>query len=229
MPEWVSYLASGGFGALVALVVTEVIKRAIGFGFAQKLERIKSDLQAKIEKLRTQLGKADFEHRTRFSRFHERRIEVICSLYSKLVEDHLACLNITSPFRSDEPSVLERLKAAFDKAFSDFRRAYELSLLFLDRPVRDVIGAFNDKVIKAVVDVTTYNVSHLGDDPQARADKTRLWVRASEIAREDIPPIRDAIEGQFRRLLGVEQPDRDYDSPGAEHPRLGKEEDDVCC
>ena len=56
MPEWVSYLASGGFGALVALVVTEVIKRAIGFGFAQKLERIKSDLQAKIEKLRTQLG-----------------------------------------------------------------------------------------------------------------------------------------------------------------------------
>jgi len=49
------------------------------------IERLKADLARDTEVARAQLSAIAFERQTRFSRLHERRVEVIADLYRRLV------------------------------------------------------------------------------------------------------------------------------------------------
>lgn len=218
MSDWVS----GFLGALVVAALSiarEIARLSKQHQHETRLEALKSELNkardAEMAKLRADLSESGFIRRTAFERFHERRIEAICRLHAKLVELDLACRTIASPFRAGTEDELRQLKDRFDQAFFRFRRRYELSTLFLDEAVCADIATFIEKTTRVVVNVTAFSGYDVLRDLGARADKTRLLAKAGEIADRQIPPIRKAIEDQFRRLLQVDRGERENDNRDA--------------
>jgi hypothetical protein len=131
-----------GSGAIVYLLKTlwsQLLSR--------DLEQFKSELVSRsnieIERLRTELKRAAFEHETRYARLHEKRASALEELFRRMVKANRAFSDRFRAFRfAGDPPEAEQTKQAGDAA-NEFIDWFSENRLFIDNELADKILLVN--------------------------------------------------------------------------------------
>jgi hypothetical protein len=89
--------------ALVVGAIAWILRGIVSQGFARDLQKYKSELE-----------RQDFEHRERFSLIHQRRAEIIATLYGKIARTNSVEADLVGIFQPGGQSLMEKKKKAAD-------------------------------------------------------------------------------------------------------------------
>lgn len=191
--DWLQFLLN-----LVATgILLYVFQKIIDERSAKRLEKFKAELQS-----------VAFENATKFSKLHEMRIQVIAELYRKLMDILGQLFDLKSDFRSTSQSTNQETINRFqslDKMMDDFDAYIYENKLYLPLDLfsklqkfisRSLITEFEfqdsfDNNNRIEVDLETYITRH-----------RKHLLEASSILAEELLPLRNEIEVEFRKLLG---------------------------
>jgi hypothetical protein len=155
---------------------------------APRIERLRSDLQREL-----------VEHDVRFSRLHERRIEVISDIYRNLICAERAFASWTHPLQmAGQPDWAEKGTAAA-KAGTKFVEHFQENRIWLEAALCEQVQKVADGFNEAFVKFTIYDPN----DPNVRRERLDKWMEAWKGVSKDVPPVREDIEDRVRVLLGV--------------------------
>lgn len=90
-------------GTVLILVVGWLARTLISSGLQREATAFKNQLERESEHFRHELGLEAHRQNTVFTRLHERRAEVIATLYGALAEAELATRHYIIPFGSPQP------------------------------------------------------------------------------------------------------------------------------
>jgi hypothetical protein len=120
-----------------------------------------------IEKYVAELNRVSYEHEVVFSRLHERRVEVIAELYTKLVEAEVAFGSWVRPLQlAGESPIDEKAKTAM-QAGNEFQDLFLRSRIWLDEDLCTRLDALNKAIYEVFVNFTDLQIRRSGDDEGA--------------------------------------------------------------
>jgi hypothetical protein len=197
-------------GAIIGLLAggVGVVNTIHGAITRQTVERQQALMQAEIRRV-------SFEHETRFSALHQRRVEVLAELNARLVRAQRALGFLVHPLQeTGEPSLDEKAAAAA-VAGNSFRDYFLENRIWLDKDLADTVGAFDHELGASYV---SFGQVHrdLKRDPNEREsgrDFYQTWHEIWKKASEELPAVHAKIEDRFRQLLGVHAPPAAPENP----------------
>jgi hypothetical protein len=178
-------------GLIVAPVVVVgaiawLLRGFISQGFARDLQRYKSELD-----------RQDFEHRERFSLIHQRRADVIATFYGKIARTKSVVTDLVGIFQQGGQSLIEKKKKAAD-IYNDMSAYFFENRIFLPHETAEKA----EKLVMAIRDVLIeFDTAQMGNN-EYKPDQTGLWVQAFKRLRDEVPPILNELEHEFKELLG---------------------------
>lgn len=206
--------------AVVAMVATIIVAL-----LSQRLERLKADLecinanhkaaienaadqyrdelQQATERHKAKLAQAINEHQIRFAKLHEKRAEVITSIYKHIryLEDgiiHMAT-NYNSPQEFPPDGIFQPISAKMELLLPYFRD----NRLFIDEPLCTRIDTFIDYIKEGEELVfICQQEDEDGCEPIFHRFRERFPMLMTNIQKQ-LTAIRYDIEGEFRLMLGV--------------------------
>lgn len=208
--------------ALSATVTTLVIGAVAYFGkgafmhfLARDLEKHKSELSTKLEaerhkltrdleQFKRELDAILSERQTRFSLMHQKRAEIIAELYGMIprAEESLrrmtALMRMESPDKEVENKKKEGERAEAAKAYNALRDYFDRNRLYLGEQAAKRCDELLSHMKSAFFDFEYAK----GFYTQGRQDDKK-WVEAAQRMTKDVPPVREALEKDFRRILGI--------------------------
>jgi hypothetical protein len=205
MEIWQSILlAIGGNGALL-LALAWLIRSFGSQLLAKDLESFKADLSAasssESERLKHQLQMVAHEHHVRFTQLHERRAEVITSLYALLVEAQWAAQSFVSVMQwAGEPPLEEKYVTAMNK-FAEFFQAFDKNRIFLPEASCQLLDSFLSGMRKRVIHFGVYVQTDKHAPPNVIKEKMDAWVTASDYFNQELPAARKSLEADLRGML----------------------------
>ena len=152
-----------------------------------------------LEAYRAELAAEGHEHEIRFARLHERRVDVIATLYDKLVKAEGAFGAFVHPVQEGGVEAQQERGQEAAAAGNDFSLFFRSNRIWLEQDLCDQIDALNRELIKVYYEFTAH--------PPEAGPELKVWHKSWKSLSEEIPPLRDEIEHRFRILLGVEKPD----------------------
>ncbi len=182
---WQQLIALTVTPALIVGAVAWLSRRLINQAFTRELERFKSELESK-----------NFEHREKFSLIYQRRAEIICGLYSLLVKAKRLVGDLVAPFQRGGQSLPEKKQKVAD-AYNEAASFFYENRPFFTKETVDKVDKLLDTLSSALID---FDTAQIGED--YKPDDTGLWMQSYKSVRDDIPPILDALESEFREILG---------------------------
>ena len=201
MEAWQTILLAFGGNAALLAVLGLIGKSLLEKILARDSLRIESELKAKneteLEKLRSTLAVAAAERHVRFTKFHERRAEVISETYGLLRELHTKLGDYVKIFEpaGDRPKEERRNDvAAAHKAFITY---YSKNKIFLSKIAVEKIEKINQKSIQAFYGFF-YGVE------MVHVEGIEKWMKICTEVTEEMPVALSELEDEFRRLLGDE-------------------------
>ena len=172
---------------VVVGAVTWLLRGIIAQGFARDLQRYKSELEQE-----------NFEHRERFSLIHQRRAEVISTLYGRIARTMAVTGDLIGIFQQGGQSLIEKKKKAanINNGMSSY---FFENRLFLPHATAQK----TEQLVMAIRDVLIeFDTAQMGNDDY-KPDQTGLWIQAYKRLRDEVPPILKELEDEFKELLGV--------------------------
>jgi len=175
------------------------LKAALDLEIETHKARLQADNAALVEQLKADLQIAAFEHQVRFSRLHEDVARTVSETYSRLYNWAVAVERYVSVFeRASGPSKKERRTAVAD-AMKDFADYFRPRKLYLPKQLANRIKAFEEKLFGLATEFMI-GVEQGGDDRYPDRD---TWAKVDKAMHEEARPLFEALEDEFRRLLGV--------------------------
>lgn len=182
----------GGAGGVA--VMAYLAKRLLDQVFSRELEQFKHELRAQheleLERTRADLRVEAHRQETRFSGFHERRVDVLTELYRRLVKAQTAHLIL---FHRGRPTEEELSQATRDGW--EFQTYFAENLVFVPKPLLADVGAARDGLNEA---------KHLLlsiDEGSYMEHK----VKAGRILNRQIPELLGRIQDVARRIVGDDE------------------------
>ena len=177
---------------------------------AKDLEKFKASLSSASseasERLKHQLQLVAHEHQVRFSKLHERRAEVISSLYELLVEAQWAGQSFVSVFEMNgEPPKSEKYVTAMN-AFAEFFRAFDKKRIFLPEELCQQLDNFLLGMRKRVIHFGAYVPTDKYAPDHVVKQKVEAWSAASDYFNTELPAARKALEKELRIMLAGSPP-----------------------
>ena len=173
--------------AVVVCAIAWLLRGMISQGFARDLQRYKSELE-----------RQDFEHRERFSLIHQRRAEVIATLYGKIAKTKSVLAALVGILQPGGQSLKEKIKQT-DNIYTDMSAYFYENRILLPKETAEK----TEKLLIAMRDVLIeFATSQMGND-EYKPDQTGLWLQAFHRLREEVPPILAELENEFKDLLGI--------------------------
>ena len=210
MNPWQSILLAFG-GNAVLLLVLGWLARSFGSQLlAKDLEKFKASLASASseasERLKHELQMVSLEHEVRFSKLHERRAEVITSLYTLLVEVQWAVQSLVAMAEfGGEPPKQEKYVTAMNKS-AEFFREFDKNRIFLPEHVCQQIEEFHRGMRTRVIQFGVYSQTNEYAPEHVVKEKLDIWVNASAYFDEEVPIARRALEAELRNMLaGIPQ------------------------
>jgi hypothetical protein len=162
------------------------------------VENIKAEYEADLEKLRHELeisrvrlqgdiDRAALEHQVRFSWYHQRKAELIATIYA-LLNDVIEYSMQTT----DDVARTTHATATL-QLYNKLAQEYWGKKIFLAKEVCDHIEAVIKTVREAITDF------QISQDPEG-GDR-QLWRKAYKSMIDDIPPLMRNLEENFRTML----------------------------
>jgi hypothetical protein len=166
--------------------VAWLLRGIIDQGFARDLQRYKSDLELE-----------NFEHRERFSLIHQKRADVISTLYVKIARAKAVTADLIGIFQPGGQSLIEKKNKAAD-IYNDMGSYFFENRLFLPHSTAEK----TEQLVMAIRDVLIdFDTAQMGND-EYKPDRTGMWIEAYKRMRDEVPPILKELEDEFKDLLG---------------------------
>jgi len=206
MELWQAFLIAFGGNAALLLVLGFLGRSLIQQFLAKDIEGFRSRLQADsniaIEKLRADLRQAAVEHEVRFSRLHEKRAEVLATLYGLLVEAVWEAESFANPAEfPGEPDKKQKYVTAMN-AVAAYFRFFDKHRIFLPAALCDSLEAFAKALRTPMIKFSVYlKIEH--PIPKTTDEMMNAWDAAWNSVKNDVPLLRAALENEMRKLLGV--------------------------
>lgn len=194
----------GGSAALVA-VLGWLAKSLVSSLLEKDIQKYKIELErekeSELEKMRCQLSQLTNEHKIRFERLHERRDEVIATLYSKIVEFYRNVDNFVDLIFLLGEAAIEKEEVALFDAVDSLKVYAEKNRIYFSEELCARLDALYN-----TADEPTVLLRLAVENPDAAKDKSivlEAWKAAREKIDGEVQEIRKEIESDFRSLLGV--------------------------
>jgi hypothetical protein len=184
--------------------ISERLKNAIKSEYDLKLEShkamLKTESDASIERIRFELETIAHEHRIRYEKLHERRINVIAKVYGKL---HVLMEKITAYTKpleliNDKPQALRHGEVV--KVYSRLRKYYMPNQIFIPEETANHIN----EVLGKLAELTNQFHFQVERSP-ASDDAQKKWMEILNELHDKMRPILFALKREFRLLLGGEK------------------------
>lgn len=190
MELWQAILVAFGGNAALLLVLSFLGRSFVNNALHKDLEKFKGELQL-----------AATEHQIRFSRLHEKRAEVIAELYKLLVNATWKAESFTSPMEwTGEPDKKKKYIAATN-AIAEYFRFFDQHRIYLSPTLCARLEDFAKRLRLPVMQFGVW-LRHEYLTEQAAKEKDETWTSAWNTVKNDVPQLREAIESEFRMLLG---------------------------
>jgi hypothetical protein len=208
METWQTILVAIGGNTAVVAVLAFLGKTFVDKIVQRDAKQFEMELQHKfdsaIERLKNALEIKATEHQVSFSKLHERRAETIADLYGKAVDLELAVSDFLRKYAgSDETKRRKRLENLWSVA-KVFREYYSRrKVYFRESTCRAIDGYY-----KSLSDASS-NLALFQQYPEVfdttNEQSVNEWIKAMQMLSGQIPPIKAALEEDFRDILGVER------------------------
>lgn len=190
MELWQALLVAFGGNAAVLLILGFLGRSLINNALSKDLEKFKGQLQL-----------AATEHEITFRRLHERRAEVVADLYRLLVEATWEAESFANPVEfTDEPDKKQKYIAA-QNAIAAYFRFFDQHRIYLSPDLCNTLEKFAREIREPVLRFGMW-VRYENPEGQTAILKNDAWDAAWKKTKEEIPKLREAIEKEFRVLLG---------------------------
>lgn len=195
----------GGFAILIAGFAW-LARTLISQFFSRNLEEFKANIkhegQLELQRLGYELHLAAVEHQYRAATLLKRRAIIIAHLYRLLQEFVRAASSYSSIVEwSGEPSKDAKAKSLAEKA-SELQSYYLSHRIYFPKAICLEIDKFWAEVIGPTATYSFWRKQEGRSGAAAqRADES--WSAAYEAMQKKVPPLLEAIEDEFRSLIGV--------------------------
>jgi hypothetical protein len=187
---------------LIVGAIAFVLREFFRHGLLRDLEDFKARLQAEAEqsklRMESDLRSTQFAFQTKFSLYHQRQADVIEALYEKLAETERIVKQLVSPVQSSEGRTKEDRFSEADQAKVDLARFVDKKRIYFDEGICSHLDSIIITLQKALAG---FYVSQR-EEKCDRAD-TQLWLEAWGVMEKEVPPVRKALEQQFRQILSA--------------------------
>jgi hypothetical protein len=187
---WQSLLVA--FGGNAALLL------ALGF-LARSL--VSSALEKDVEKFKATLQLAAVEHQVRFSRLHDKRAKVLAELYRLLVAAYWSASEFTSPLQWADADRRAQYAAALNATAAYFR-FFDQHRIWLPRELCQPLERFAKELRTPTLRLGAYLQFERLNERTAQ-EQLEAWDKCWQAVSDEIPKLREAIEDEFRNLLGA--------------------------
>lgn len=186
--------------SIVAGVVF-ILRKFFEQALSRDIEKYKANLQIEFEhskmRLENQLQTTYFEFQTKFASYHGKQAEVIGELYGMLNETEWTVEQLVHPGQSGGGrSITERVLETDGKCV-ELSRYFSKHRIYLEddacKKMDTIVAGFRMAVVK-------FNVSHMNISGNPSVD---MWLEAWKVMAQELPPLKHALEKQFRRSLSI--------------------------
>lgn len=148
---------------------------------------------------------AKFKHalkqeQIKYSKLYDKRAGVIEKLYELLIDFDIKMGSLVSPAElvGDLPKK-EKLKLA-GSAGRKFVDYYAKKKIYFRKKIVDSLDEISKKFKSAWIDFTLFPITGSGNEKE----KWEYWIKAWKTCSEKIPPLKEQLEDDFRKILGVQ-------------------------
>lgn len=177
-------------------------------GIQQENSEFQHGLNERIQEHRGKLEILNHEFNIRFSRLHQERADVIKEVYKLLVKLQSAMFTYTRTmhpvFEDSEKEAAQRLDNV-SESLSEFIKYYSLNKIFLPKllcgKIDNVVKEYYDKGWDFAWTQRSYKEQSISlDEYKAEVEKAK---KISNTIKDDMPPLIEELESEFREILGV--------------------------
>lgn len=197
---------------LVRSWISERLKNAIRYEYDQKLEshktQIRYESERELEHIRAEL-QIDAERRSiQYSKIFNEIAETVAGAYERLVTAKDAVASYVSLVEwNGEPSKEEKRKVA-GKALQDFIGYFKTKKIYLPNETAQRVEEFTIGLRDITIDFMN-GVERGRDERRLKhGEDVDTWQNAHEYMTDEVPPVLNALEEEFRSILGVSQSSR---------------------
>lgn len=208
MSIWKEILAASGGTAAIIGVVVWLTKSIIANYLTKDVEiyktRIKAESDKDIEKFKSDLKKIAFEHEIQFSRLHEKRMELISELYSKMYNVRMSTSGLIYHFET--PNMRDkRYLVEFSEAISGLMSHFGKHRIYFNEDTCSIIDKFIAKI-----SIPSSKIIEFENQPRGvkiNVEKLSETYNEAQKAIEDfdLSEVLKIIENEFRELLSVDK------------------------
>lgn len=171
----------------VIAAITWLLRSLFSQALARDIANFKADLQS-----------TTFKEQHRFQNLHAKQAEVVSDLYSRIVQAERKMGQLTARFRPVSEDLGSQKKAAA-LACDSFANFYRQHRLYLPEATAVKVDELSDLFISLYIDIDT---AQPGDEYQPANAKD--WAEANRCMETQVRPVKQELENQFRKILGVE-------------------------
>lgn len=182
------------FEQLLPLILTPVATVA-AVTWLLKIFIIKS-IDKEIEKYKSDLDLLKSQRFHEYSRFYDKQLEVISTLYAQLVDTHDKVTALVSIWQQGGQNLSDKKKAVSD-VFNGASAYYRMHKIYLPDQVIALCNSYFETTLSALID---FDTSQTGKDEYS-SDSTGLWVEAFKGVRDNATPMLKALESEFRNIV----------------------------
>jgi hypothetical protein len=153
-----------------------------------------------IEKYRAGLKSEGYEHEVRFARLHERRVDVVAEMYGRLVRAEEAITAYVHPLELAGGPSKDELSVPAQESYDAFVSHFKENRIWFDRDLEAQVDDYMARLHQAGISFTLYR-RHEGR--RLEESYFEKWGEAWNVVDKETPPLRRAIEGRMREMLGV--------------------------
>jgi len=197
---WLNLVEALGLFTIAAGILAFLLRSLLKHILSRDLAKFEAELASRhgiqAERLRADLNIAAFEHQTRFTRFHERRAEVLDQLYKRIWRTAGAFEDYTRPLQwGGEDAMKQKRQDAAERA-NELINYFGENKLYVDE---SLAGDIEDLIITVRKAWSDFTVGGTEVKPTSKE-----WLEVHRRFKEKVPTLFQAIEGRMRKILAGE-------------------------
>ena len=208
MDVWLSVISSalvcGGLQYLAQTWLSERLKSSIQHEYAQKLETYKATVKAEndveIERMKSQLAITAAEHNLKFSRTYDQMAAVIAEIYRQTSELYISVAHYINPAENPSDGSKADRRTVVNSKLAEFSDFFYAKRLYLPQDTAKRVEAFRNRLH----DIASKFAANV-EKPRSGGMSSQMeaWGDSWNELKNEITPVRDELEREFRKLLGT--------------------------
>jgi vacuolar-type H+-ATPase catalytic subunit A/Vma1 len=179
--------------------VTYLLRKFLDLSVESKLEEFKIILQADADKKL-------FEYQTTFATLHQKRSDLIAELYKQLSITYGNLCDLTQIIQFAGGPTLPEKKKTTRETFNNLSSYFSQHRIYFSVDLCNKMETVIKMIKDAFIEFDTAHTYGMQNSSEYTADHTGLWVKSWEKVTQEIPPVLNTIEEEFRSLLNVKEP-----------------------